>query len=594
MSPDLDAFRSGYLAAFRSYLRGGGETGLETAYELGREAVAGELSLLELAGIHHEVLADCLASAPNGELERIARAGTDFFRESLSTFEMIQRGFGEAQQTARLEQRHAAQLRGLAEAALSLSSALSEEEMLELLGERACAIVGADRSAVSMVADGGDGPRTPIRERGRLVAPLIDRDERALGLLELTGKRGGEFTEDDESIVMQLAHMASVAIENARLYERERGIALELQSTLLPDGLPEIAGVDTEVRYRAGGDGDVGGDWYEVIPLPGGRVGMAIGDVVGRGVRAAAMMGQLRMALRAYALEGEWPGFVAERMARFVRTLDRDEMSTCVYAVLEPATGELRSANAGHLPPLVLAADGSATFLTGRPGLPLGVAADYEYPERRATLEPGSTVLLYTDGLVEKRGEPLDVGLERLRQVAASRPVESLEELCERVLDALVRESPGDDVALLAVRVLPLHRGPLHLELRAEPGALAELRRRLGAWLAQAGAGEQEAYDMVLASCEAAANAIGHAYGPADATFRVTARAEEGEVTIEVRDFGAWRPEQRDPLRGRGLVVMGELMEEVSVTSDDEGTNVRLRRRLRGGRQRERAGSDRD
>jgi hypothetical protein len=189
MSPDLDAFRSGYLAAFRSYLRGGGETGLETAYELGREAVAGELSLLELAGIHHEVLADCLASAPNGELERIARAGTDFFRESLSTFEMIQRGFGEAQETARLEQRHAAQLRGLAEAALSLSSALSEEEMLELLGERACAIVGADRSAVSMVADGGDGPRTPIRERGRLVAPLIDRDERALGLLELTGKR---------------------------------------------------------------------------------------------------------------------------------------------------------------------------------------------------------------------------------------------------------------------------------------------------------------------------------------------------------------------------------------------------------------------
>jgi serine phosphatase RsbU (regulator of sigma subunit)/anti-sigma regulatory factor (Ser/Thr protein kinase) len=583
MSADLDAFRTGYLAAFRSYLAGGGETGLETAYEFGREAVAAELSLLELAGIHHDVLADCLSSAPKGELERIARAGTDFFRESLSTFEMIQRGFGEAQETARLEQRHAAQLRGLAEAALSLNSALSEKEILAMLGERACAIVGADRSAVSLIADGGDGPRTPMRERGRIVAPLIDRDERTLGLLELTGKREGEFTEDDESIVVQLAHMASVAIENARLYERERGIALELQSTLLPDGLPQIVGVATDFRYRAGGDGDVGGDWYEVIPLAGGRVGMAIGDVVGRGVRAAAMMGHLRMALRAYALEGDSPAFVAGRMARFVRTLDRDEMSTCVYAVLDPATGELRSANAGHVPPLVLTGDGDASFLTGRPGLPLGVTADHDYPELRATLEPGSTVLLYTDGLVEKRGEPLDVGLERLREVAARTPIESLDELCERVLDALVRESPGDDVALLAVRVLPPESGPLDLELPAEPGALTDLRRRLRAWLEQAGAEEQEAYDVVLAACEAAANAIEHAYGPGEAKFGVAARVDEGEVTIEVRDYGAWR-DQRDPRRGRGLAVMRELMDEVSVTSDDGGTNVQLRRRLREGR----------
>ena len=164
MSADLDAFRSGYLAAFRSYLAGGGETGLESAYELGREAVAGELSLLELAGIHHDVLAECLAGAPQGQLERVALAGTDFFQESLSTFEMIQRGFGEAQETARLEQRHAAQLRGLADAALALNSTLSVDEMLALLGERACAIVGADRSVVSMSADSVDGADIP---RGR-------------------------------------------------------------------------------------------------------------------------------------------------------------------------------------------------------------------------------------------------------------------------------------------------------------------------------------------------------------------------------------------------------------------------------------------
>jgi serine phosphatase RsbU (regulator of sigma subunit)/anti-sigma regulatory factor (Ser/Thr protein kinase) len=581
MNADLDAFRSGYVVAFRSYLAGGGETGLESAYELGREAVAGELSLLELAGIHHEVLADFLASAPKSDLEHVARGGTDFFRESLSTFEMIQRGFGEAQETARLEQRHAAQLRGLADAALALNSTLSVDDMLALLGERACAIVGADRAAVRMAADGRKGAARPVREGGRLVAPLIDRGGRELGLVELSGKREGEFTEDDESIVVQLAHMASIAIENARLYEHERGIALELQSNLLPDGLPEIPGVEAARRYRAGGDGQVGGDWFDVIPLTGGRLGMAIGDVVGRGLPAAKMMGHLRPALRAYALEDDPPALVAERMAQFVRTLDRDQMSTCVYAVLDPATGELRCANAGHPPPLVLAGDGHAAFLTGRPGLPLGVSAEHAYPEIRTTLAPGSTLLLYTDGLVEKRGEPLDVGLERFREVVAGAPSGPLEELCEQVLNALV-EAPGDDVALLAVRALPPDSGPLDLELAAEPVALAEIRRRLHAWLSQSGAAEEDAYDIVLATCEAAANAVEHAYGPADAKFRVRARLEAGEVTVEVHDRGAWR-DQRDPLRGRGLAVMRELMHDVSVNSDDEGTNVRLRRRLREG-----------
>jgi serine phosphatase RsbU (regulator of sigma subunit)/anti-sigma regulatory factor (Ser/Thr protein kinase) len=592
MSADLDTFRAGYLAAFQSYLAGGGETGLESAYELGREAVSDELSLLELAGIHHEVLADCLADAPEGQLERVARAGTDFFRESLSTFEMIQRGFGEAQETARLEQRHAAQLRGLADAALALNSTLSVNEMLELLGERAREIVGAGHSAVR-VADAADVPRRPVRERGRLIAPLIDRKEHTLGVIEISHKREGEFTEDDESILVQLAHMASVAIENARLYERQRGIAVELQDNLLPDDLPEIPGVVADVRYSAGGDGEVGGDWFEVIPLPGGRVGMAIGDVVGRGLPAAKMMGHLRPALRAYALEGGPPALVAEHMARFVRTLDRDQMSTCVYAVLEPSTGELRCSNAGHPPPLVVTGDGRAEFLTGRPGLPLGVTADFEYPELRATVEPGSTVLLYTDGLVEKRGEPLDVGLERLREVAAGAPVEPLDKLCALVLGAMVKEAPGDDVALLAVRLLPPDSGPLELELPAEPGALSQLRRRLGPWLVHAGASKEEAYDVVLAACEAAANAVEHAYGPSEARFHVTAQEEEGEVRVEVRDHGAWRP-QRDPRRGRGLSVMRELMDDVSVNSSGGGTNVLLRRRLGEGRQHGRARAHRD
>jgi serine phosphatase RsbU (regulator of sigma subunit) len=455
MSPDLDAFRAGYRDAFRSYLHGGGETGLESAYELGREAVTGELSLLELARIHHEVLAESLGSAPPGELARVARAGTDFFLESLSSFEMIRRGFDEAQETARLQQRHADQLRGLADAALAVNSTLSVDEMLERIGERASAIVGAERSTVHVAAGGVDAPERPLRDGDRLAAPLIDRGGRPRGLIALSGKRDGEFTEDDESILVQLAHMASVAIENASLYEHEAGIARTLQKNLLPEEPPDIPGVATCWRYIAGGDGvDVGGDWYEVIPLADGRVGVAIGDVVGRGVGAAAMMGHLRIALRAYALEDESPAQVARRTAHFVRTLDRDQMSTCVYAVLDPATGELSSANAGHPPPIVVSSDGRAGFLAGKPGLPFGVADETEYTEARGRLEPGAMLLLYTDGLVEKRGESIDAGLERLRAAAEGAPAHA-DALCDRVLEALIAGGREDDVAVLAVRYVP-------------------------------------------------------------------------------------------------------------------------------------------
>jgi serine phosphatase RsbU (regulator of sigma subunit)/anti-sigma regulatory factor (Ser/Thr protein kinase) len=591
MSTGLERFRSGYVEAFRSYLAGGGETGLESAYELGREAVTGELSLLELAGIHHEVLAGVLASAAPADAEPIARAGHAFFLESLSTFEMTQRGFREAQEMVRLEQRHAAQLRGLADAALTLNSTLSVDEMLERLGEIARGIIGAEQSTVHVAVGAGDTPGSPLRDGGRLSAPLIARDGRPRGLIALSGKREGEFTEEDESILVQLAHMASVAIENARLYEHERGIAKTLQENLLPE-LPEIGTVRTWAEYLAGGDGvDVGGDWYEVIPLAGDRVGLAIGDVVGRGVRAAAMMGHLRMALRAYALETESPALVAERMARFARTLERDQMSTCVYAVLDPATGKLRCANAGHPPPLLLTSDGRATFLSGTPGLPLGVSAQAEYTELEFELEPAGTLLMYTDGLVEKRGEAIDVGLERLRAVAAEAPLEP-KALCTRVLDSLVEGSPNDDVALLAVRVLP-RAERFALRLPAEPEALAPLRRRLGGWLAHTGAEREETYDIVLATCEAAANAIEHAYGPGDAQFDVTALAAGSEVTVEVHDRGAWR-DQRDPRRGRGLAVMRELMDDVGVNSNHGGTNVRLRRRLRRAPPLGRAGPDPD
>src|SRR5262245_8197470 len=372
MTPDLDRFRSDYAAAFERYLAATGESGLESAYELGRSAVTDELSLLDIAGIHHGVLADQLAKASSpAEIERVSSAGADFFRESLAAFDMTQRGFREAQETAQLEARHAEQLRGLAEASLAVNSTLSVDEMLEHATQRAREVIGAVR-AIARLKEPPEGD-WPVREPERLAARFIDRDGHPFGWIEVTGKRSGSFTEEDESILVQLAQMTSVAIENVRLYEHERGIAATLQRNLLPARLPDVPGVGAAARYLPGGDGvEVGGDWYEVIPLPSDRVGVAIGDVVGRGVRAAAIMGQLRVALRAYALEFESPAVVARRLAGFVQTIDPNQMATCVYAVLEPESGVLSYTNAGHPPPLLLNPDGSATYLEGDPGLPLG------------------------------------------------------------------------------------------------------------------------------------------------------------------------------------------------------------------------------
>jgi serine phosphatase RsbU (regulator of sigma subunit)/anti-sigma regulatory factor (Ser/Thr protein kinase) len=575
MSADLERFRADYASAFRSYLVGTGETGLESAYELGRNAVTGELSLLDLAGVHHGVLADCLRGVSEpGEAERISTAGTDFFMESLAMFEMTQRGYQEAHETAQLQARHASQLRGLAEASLAVNSKLSSDEVRHLVARSAREIIGAERSMVTLKGE------APAPEANGLTVPL-EREGRRLGLLRVAGKHEGEFTEDDETILVQLAAMASVAIDNARLYEHERDVAAALQRSLLPAKLPEIPGVTTAARYLAGGDGvEVGGDWYAVIPRPGGGVGVAIGDVVGRGVRAASIMGQLRIALRAYALEFDSPSVVLRRLARFAQTLPEDQMTTCVYVTIEPDSGTLRFTNAGHPPPLVLKPDGNAAYLEGARSMPLGVIADPAYEETSVTLEPGSTVLLYTDGLVEKRGESLDIGLGRLEAAVLGAPHDP-EPLCDRVLETLIDVAPNDDVALLAVRALPQDVDPLALTLPTDPSTLATMRRTLREWLERAGATEEETRDIVLATVEAAANAVEHAYGPGDALFEVEGHVVGGEVTISVRDFGRWR-EQTNSHRGRGLGVMRVAMDGVEVTSEAEGTTVRLRRRLGG------------
>jgi GAF domain-containing protein/anti-sigma regulatory factor (Ser/Thr protein kinase) len=423
-----------------------------------------------------------------------------------------------------------------------------------------------------------------LREHGivsLLGVPLLVEDQ-LLGVLHVGSREPREFTDDDVALLELAASRLAVALAHSRLYEREHRVAATLQRSLLPEHLPEVEGATLASRYLPGAtDAAVGGDWFDVIPLAGGRVGLAMGDVVSRGVRAASVMGQLRNALRAYALDGRPPAAVLDRLHALLRTLERREMATLAYMVLDPRALSYTLASAGHPPPLVLAEGGAVDLIEEGRGPPLGAVSEALYTEASGVIAPGSTLLLYTDGLVERRDMWLDEGLERLCVEAGAAAGAEPEELLDRLLGTLVPEGGGsDDVAALAVRLTPLARERLVLRLPAEPPVLASLRRTLRQWLEAQGAGEMEVYDVLVAVTEAAANAVEHAYGPVDATFDVEVRAsEDGEICVLVRDQGRWRP-PRGHNRGRGTLLMQELMDHFEVTTSDSGTEVRMRRRL--------------
>jgi anti-sigma regulatory factor (Ser/Thr protein kinase) len=364
--------------------------------------------------------------------------------------------------------------------------------------------------------------------------------------------------------------------------EVERSVADTLQRSILREQLPAIPGLRFAARYLPGSDeAEIGGDWYDVIPLRDGKVGLVIGDVVGRGIRAAARMAHLQGAARAYALEGLRPSLVLERTDAFAQCLERSGMATLLYAILDPEAATLRFAGAGHPPPLLISPNREAHFAEGRAGAPVGTVGFPVYEESVVAIEQGATVLLYTDGLVERSSVALPEGMEALREAATAIPGDP-EALCRLLPEGVLEGVPGDDTALLAVRLEPLNGNRIDLVLPADSGSLAPMRRALARWLKAAGADHSEAYEVLVATGEACANAIAHAYPAGDALFELTGlRARDG-LEIQVRDHGRWRA-PRGELRRRGLSLMETLMDEMEVDKREDGTTVTLRRRLRGG-----------
>jgi serine phosphatase RsbU (regulator of sigma subunit)/integral membrane sensor domain MASE1/anti-sigma regulatory factor (Ser/Thr protein kinase) len=376
---------------------------------------------------------------------------------------------------------------------------------------------------------------------------------------------------------------ASEALAEARtgleeVVRREHMVAETLQRSFLPERLPDLDGVTVAARYVSGShDVEVGGDWYDAVSLDG-RLVVVIGDVEGRGVRAAAAMGQLRNALRTYAFEGLGPADALSRLNRLVDDMGEGQFATVLFAELWLDRGELCLANAGHPPPLLWLPDGSTRYVDAGLAVPIAVSPASRFVEARVTLERGSTLILYTDGLIERRDASLGDGLARLAAEVAEGPPE-LEPLLDHLLHRLGGEQRPDDIALLGLRLLTAPARTLHLHPRADPAAVPDLRHRLRRFLERLGMKGDEVEEIVLAVCEAAANAIEHPVAPTRRTFDLVAVADAGDLVITVRDSGRWRVPERGQERGRGLDVMSSLM-DVHVEREPGGTEVTLRRRL--------------
>jgi PAS domain S-box-containing protein len=427
----------------------------------------------------------------------------------------------------------------------------------------------------------------PVAEAFRTKAPVVVTSDEAtiaqpitsgddvIGVLCVVFRTAREFEAWELAFVETLASQCGQALERARLYERDHEAAVALQQTLLPAALPPAEGVRLDAHYvPARNETNVGGDWYDAMVLSDGTVAFSVGDVVGHGLPAATAMGELRNAIRAYLLEDISPGQVLRRLNRYAASMGEGAFSTTVVATLDPSRTTWRFASAGHPPPL-LVADGEARFLELR-GPPVGAMDDFDYEVVERVVSRPAKVVLYTDGLVERRGARLEDGLARLLDLvtADSSRVGADAETLVRTM--LAHDDPADDVAVLVVDAVP---APLSLELRAEPGQLAVLRRELRPWLRSHGFDERERHDVLVAVGEAAANAIEHPRDPRHPLFVVEARMERDELVVHVGDSGRWREPAVPTDRGRGISFMREFMSDVEIRETATGTRVTLRRR---------------
>ncbi|CAN5188519.1 SpoIIE family protein phosphatase [soil metagenome] len=386
------------------------------------------------------------------------------------------------------------------------------------------------------------------------------------------------FVPEDHTLLTVLAGRLGQGLQRVYQLDEQRETAVALQHAMLgPATLPD----GFTVRYRpASRPLQVGGDWYDVVELDDGRVALIVGDCVGHGLAAATVMGQLRSACRALLIENSSPSAALTGLDRFAARLPGARCTTAFCAVLTPSTGELVYSSAGHPPPIMVLADGTTTMLDGGRGLPMALRPQWTRPEARVTMPTRATVLLYTDGLIERRGVSLDDGMARAAGLVQGGRSEALEDVANQLMSGL-EPSGGysDDVAVLLYR----QPAPLAMNFAADARHLAASRGALRSWLAQAGVDPEQIQDVLIATGEAVANAIEHGHrGRPQGMVSLRAAAAVDRLQVTVTDTGVWKTprEIADISRGRGLALMRGLMEDFTIHSDETGTTVHMYARI--------------
>ncbi|MFC9895693.1 SpoIIE family protein phosphatase [Nocardia sp. NPDC127579] len=512
---------------------------------------------------------------------------------------------------------HDAQARDQAASRLAtaVGAATSVVEVLAVGLDELRRTVGAESAVVSVWPNRNARPEVYVsgaveRNSANIEAPVLD--ERATALLERARRRPPrslfaipEGIESSEGIVAPLGEVGdaalwlrfaapraitaadwtlfsllighlSLAVQRARNFDQARSTSLTLQRAMLgPIELPPRFSVHYEPALPPL---EIGGDWYDVVPLNDGTIGVVVGDCVGRGLSAAVVMGQLRTAARALLLRGAGPAQLLTELDAVAARIPGAMCTTVCAAVLDPEGGLLRYSSAGHMPPILADVGAAGQLLEGGRAVPLATFDTPRRPEATAELTPGATLVLFTDGLVEHRGVDIDDSFAEICAVLADTPGKLPREVADAVLSRL-RPAAGydDDVAMVVYRQPPT---ALYLEVPAHPDQLAGLRRRLKAWLATAAVPHDLASDLVAAANEACSNSIEHAYlsgESAEDQVMLTAECDTERVSILVSDTGRWKPRSADPgNRGRGIDMMRALTEELELDHTAPGTRVRM------------------
>jgi PAS domain S-box-containing protein len=435
----------------------------------------------------------------------------------------------------------------------------------------------SDRQREALTALRQSPTLTPTADHTVDAGVAIEHPQGLLGLWLDLGHRS-PFTDEDRLLLSLLAGHLAQGLARAHQMDQHRETALALQRAILgPSRLPDGFAVRYEPAARPL---EVGGDWYDTVALSDGRIGIVVGDCVGRGLQAATVMGQLRSACRALLLQDARPAHALMALDCFAASVP-DAMCTTVFCgVLSPETGLLIYSSAGHPPGIVANPDGTTVLLDGGRSLPLAVKEGVERPQAEFTVPARATLLLYTDGLIERRRRPLTIGIEQAGAAVQEGWESAVDDLATQVMSRLAPTGGyDDDVALLLYR----HPAPLEITFPAETSQLAPVRKALRTWLQQCDVSTRTIQDVLIAAGEACANAIehGHRHAPGQ-IVRLRAEALVADLRLTVADTGHWKTldPEANAHRGRGVGLMHAIMQQVTITPGPTGTTVDMHMRI--------------